>query len=129
MEIIRIIGIAMIGALLSLLIKNLKPEFSMIIPMIVTFAIIFCVLPYLTVIVEELKSISESAGIDHGYFNIILKILGISYLATISSELCKDAGENAIAARIELGAKLMIMFISLPIVENLLGLIKQIIMR
>lgn len=129
MEIMRIIGIGVIGAVLSLLIRNLRPELSMMIPMIVTFTIIFCVLPYLTAIIDELRVISEGAGIEYRYVSIVLKIVGISYLAGISSELCKDVGENAIAARIELAGKLIIMFISLPIIDRLLGVVREIIMR
>lgn len=129
MEIFRIIGIALTGAFLSILIKNLKPEFSMVIPLIVTYSVIFCVLPYLCVVIEKIKDISIGAGIENEYINIIFKILGISYIAAISSELCRDVGESAVASKIELSAKIIIMFLSLPIVTKLLGIVRVIIMR
>ncbi len=129
MDILRIIGIGFIGAVLSLILRQFRPELSMMIPVVVTFTIVFCILPYMTAIINELRVISEGAGIEYRYVSIVLKIIGISYLVSISAELCKDAGENAIAAKIELAGKLIIIFISLPIVNRLLGIVREIIMR
>lgn len=129
MDILRIIGIGFIGAVLSLILRQFRPELSMMIPVVVTFTIVFCILPYMTAIINELRVISEGAGIEYRYVSIVLKIIGISYLVSISAELCKDAGENAIAAKIELAGKLIIIFMSLPIVNRLLGIVREIIMR
>lgn len=129
MEIIKIIGIGLVGAVISVLLRNSKPEFAMMIPVVVTFTILMCVMPYLTVIIEELKSIANGAGIDAEYIVIVLKIIGVSYLAGISAELCKDAGENAVASKIELAGKLIILFMSMPIINSLIGVVKGIIMR
>lgn len=129
MDILRIIGIGFIGAVLSLILRHFRPELSMMIPVVVTFTIVFCILPYMTAIINELRVISEGAGIEYRYVSIVLKIIGISYLVSISAELCKDAGENTIAAKIELAGKLIIIFMSLPIVNRLLGIVREIIMR
>lgn len=129
MDIVRIIGIGLTGAFLSVLIRNLRPELSMMIPLVVSFTVIFCVLPYLTAVIEEAQSMAFSAGIEPGYIVTVLKIIGVSYLAGISAELCRDAGESAIAAKLELGGKLMIVFMSLPILERLLGIVREIIMK
>lgn len=129
MDIIRIIGIGLIGAALSLVIRNLRPELSMMIPVVISFTVVFCILPYLTAIINEVRSISAGAGIEQRYIDIVFKIIGVSYIASISAELCKDAGENAIAAKIELGGKLIIVFMSLPIVNRLLGIVREIIMK
>lgn len=129
MEIIKIIGIGLVGAVISVMLRNLKPEFAMMIPVVVTFTVLMCVMPYLVVIVEEIRTIASGAGINSEYIVIILKIIGVSYLAGISAELCKDAGENAVASKIELAGKLIIMFMSMPIINNLIGVVKGIIMR
>jgi len=129
MDIIRIVGIGLTGAVLSLVVRHLRPELSMMIPLVVTFTVIFCILPYLTAVIDEVRSISDSAGIEYRYINIVFKIIGVSYIAGISAELCKDAGENAIGAKIELAGKLIIVFMSLPVINRLLGIVREIIMR
>ena len=129
MEVMRIVGIGLIGAILSILLRNSKPEFSMLIPVVVSFTVLACAMPYLIRITEELSRMASSAGINSSYMRIVIKVIGISYLVCITAELCKDAGENAIAAKIELGAKLIILAMAIPIINSLLNLVKEIIMH
>ena len=129
MEVMRIVGIGLIGAILSILLRNSKPEFSMLIPVVVSFTVLACAMPYLIRITEELSRMASSAGINSSYMRIVIKVIGISYLLCITAELCKDAGENAIAAKIELGGKLIILAMAIPIINSLLNLVKEIIMH
>ena len=129
MEVMRIVGIGLIGAILSILLRNSKPEFSMLIPVVVSFTVVACAMPYLIRITEELSRMASSAGINSSYMRIVIKVIGISYLVCITAELCKDAGENAIAAKIELGGKLIILAMAIPIINSLLNLVKEIIMH
>lgn len=129
MEVMRIVGIGLIGAILSILLRNSKPEFSMLIPVVVSFTVLACAMPYLIKITEELSRMASSAGINSSYMRIVIKVIGISYLVCITAELCKDAGENAIAAKIELGGKLIILAMAIPIINSLLNLVKEIIMH
>ena len=129
MEVMRIVGIGLIGAILSILLRNSKPEFSMLIPVVVSFTVLACAMPYLIRITEELSRMASRAGINSSYMRIVIKVIGISYLVCITAELCKDAGENAIAAKIELGGKLIILAMAIPIINSLLNLVKEIIMH
>ena len=129
MEVMRIVGIGLIGAILSILLRNSKPEFSMLIPVVVSFTVLACAMPYLIRITEELSRMASSAGINSSYMRIVIKVIGISYLVCITAELCKDAGENAIAAKIELGGKLIILAMAIPIINSLLNLVTEIIMH
>ena len=127
MEIVRIAGVGLIGAVISIIIRRSKPEFSMMIPIVISFTVLAGVLPYLKEIIGELGSLSESVGINGAYMAVIIKIIGVSYLASISAELCRDAGEKAIAAKIELGGKLIILAMSAPVITRMLDLVREII--
>lgn len=127
MEIVRIAGVGLIGAVISIIIRRSKPEFSMMIPIVISFTILAGVLPYLKEIIGELGSLSESVGINGAYMAVIIKIIGVSYLTSISAELCRDAGEKAIAAKIELGGKLIILAMSAPVITRMLDLVREII--
>ena len=61
------------------------------------------------------------------YLSIILKITGIAILTEFGVSICKDAGEAAIASKIEFGGKIIIMSISIPIISALLEVITTII--
>lgn len=73
MEVMRIVGIGLIGAILSILLRNSKPEFSMLIPVVVSFTVLACAMPYLIRITEELSRMASSAGINSSYMRIDYK--------------------------------------------------------
>ena len=60
------------------------------------------------------------------YYKVMLKGLGVAYIANIGCDLCKDCGEVQLASRIEFSAKIEILVISLPLVKNLIELSESI---
>ena len=51
---------------------------------------------------------------------IILKALGVCIVAELGSQCCRDAGETAIAAKVELAAKAALVMMSMPVFASLL---------
>ncbi len=127
MDIFKIAGIGISAAVFAVFIRGWKPELAMQVSLVATVVILASVLPYLKIIVEMLRDISQQAGIESRYINVILKVIGIAYIAQFASELCRDAGESAIASKIEVGGKIIIMTISMPIIYSLLEVVNEII--
>ena len=61
------------------------------------------------------------------YLQVILKILALSYLSEFAAQVCRDAGIGALAAKIDLAAKVMVMILALPIMVSILDTILQIL--
>lgn len=74
----------------------------------------------------EFYSMAERCGIDSDFIGIVLKITGISYIGQISAYLCKDAGESAIAANVELCTKVIVMVVGMPVITSLINVITSI---
>lgn len=74
-----------------------------------------------------IEKIAASAGVNMKYVETILKIIGIAYIAEFGAQLTKDAGQGAIASKIELGGKILILVMAVPIltviIETILGMI------
>ncbi|MDO4403356.1 MAG: stage III sporulation protein AD, partial [Clostridiaceae bacterium] len=85
------------------------------------------IFPYVKEIMEFVKTMTNSSGIDVTYIQIVMKIIAISYLATFSSVLCKDVGINSIATKVEFTAKIMILLLAMPIMKNVLDSILKIL--
>ncbi len=126
-DVIKIIGIAIASVIIIIVIKQYKPEFAVYISLITGILILYLVMDNLTSIIELLKSISEKASINSSFLNLLLKITGIAILAEFAVSVCKDSGETAIASKIELGSKIIIVSMSVPIISSLLELILQIL--
>lgn len=127
MDIIQIIGIGTIAAFLSFVIKQYRPELAMIIPVLGASVIFIGIAPYLKNVISMFSDIADRAGIDGQYLKIIIKMIGIAYLCQFAAELCRTAGEGLLAGKIELGGKLIILSLSMPVIYRLLGLVSSII--
>lgn len=58
---------------------------------------------------------------------MLVKITGIAFLSEFAVSLCKDSGEGAIASKIEMGSKIIIISMSIPIITSLLELVVKIL--
>ena len=126
-EITKIIAIGLISLIIIIILKQYKPEFTIYIPMIVGVIILFIVINRLEGIINILKSISIKSGINNQFLELLLKITGIAFLAEFAINISKDAGETAIASKIEIGCKVVIVSMSIPIFSSLLEIITKLI--
>lgn len=74
-----------------------------------------------------LRRIAVNAQINLVYVETILKIIGIAYIAEFASQITKDAGQGTIASKIELGGKIVILAMAVPILTALIEMILNMI--
>ena len=126
-EIIKIIGIGLVALVIIIILKQYKPEYAIYVSIIAGILILFFAIEKLTGIIELLKSISNKTYINQQFLGILLKITGIAFLTEFAVSVCSDAGEKAIASKIEIGSKVIIITMSMPIITSLLELIMEIL--
>ena len=74
-------------------------------------------------ITELISRFSTYIKVDSAYIGILLKMLGIAFVADFSANICKDAGYSMVAGQVELAGKLSILLLSTPILNALLDTI------
>ena len=119
----KCITVGLIGTIFAVLLKKENPQLALLVSMmtgVLLFGMLFTPLAELTGL---LRHTAEQAGIGGGQFAVVLKVIGIAYLTQFGAQLCADAGEGAIAAKIELAGKLMMMTAAAPVLTGLLELI------
>ena len=126
-EVIKIIGIGLISLIIIIIIKQYKPEFAIYISIVAGVLILFLIMDKLEGIINLLKTISSKSGINNQFLELLLKITGIAFLTEVAINLCKDSGENAIASKIEIGSKVIIVSMSIPIISSLLEVILKLL--
>ena len=127
MEIVKIIGIGLVALIIIVILKQYRPEFAMYVSLsagVIIFALIFT---KLSGIIELLKNLSSKASINNQFITLLIKITGIAILTEFAISICKDTGETAIANKVDLGGKVIIMSMSIPIMCSLLETIVQIL--
>lgn len=127
MEIVKIIGVAFMATFIIVLLKQYKPEFVIHVSILAGIIIFGMVVFKLSSIIELLQSLSSKLGVNSKFFMILIKITGIAYLSEFAVNVCKDSGETAIASKVEVAAKIIIIGMSIPIVAALLETIINIL--
>ncbi len=127
MDIIKIVGIAFITLIVVIILKQYKPEFAMYASILGGAIILFMSLGKITGIIQLLDNISLKTAINGEFLGILIKITGIAFLTEFAVSVCKDAGETAIANKVDLGGKVIIIAISIPIVSALLETVVKVL--
>lgn len=123
MEIIKIIGISIIALIIIILLKQYRPEFAIYISLLTGVIILLLVVDELKEIIILLQSLASKASINGTFLTLLIKITGIAFLSEFAVSICKDSGEGAIASKIEIGSKIIIISMSIPIISSLLEII------
>lgn len=127
MDIIKIIGIALVALIIIILLKQYRPEFAIYVSLIAGALIILLVTDKLTGIINLLQSLETKASINSTFIALLIKITGIAFLSEFAVSICKDSGESAVASKIEIGSKIIIISMSIPIISALLEIILKIL--
>ena len=121
-EMIQIAGVAIIGTVIAVLMRQYKPEYAAAVGLITALLILGIAFQWIEPLVERLQEIIEGSGLPVEYGEIVLKALGICVLAQFATDTCRDAGETAIASKVEFAAKLAVLWIALPLFDRLLSI-------
>ena len=125
---IKVVGIVLTALIINIVLKNYSKEFTFLINIVCTIIIFTLISKDLKGLVDRLTSISNEISVLLPYIKIMLKILGISMIAQLLSDLCRDNGENTLANQTELSAKIIILVTALPlfttIMDIMIGMLK-----
>lgn len=128
MEIIKIVSMSIIATILAVVLRQSnRNEFALLISIVTGIAIFTMILGKLKYVIETLNQLVMSTNLEFAYFSIILKIIGIAYLVEFGAQISRDAGEESIASKIELGGKVIVMVLAIPILLTLMDLIMKIL--
>jgi stage III sporulation protein AD len=122
-EIFQIVGLGVVATIIAIVLKTHRPEIAIQISLLTGIIILTVILGKIAAVVDLLNSYAQKVNIDLVYFSTLLKIIGIAYIAEFGAEVCRDAGEGAIASKVELAGKVIIIILAVPIITSLLDLI------
>ena len=115
MNFLKIISLVIIGVLLALKLKGLNSQMGMYMSVALSIFVIFYAIDRMTYVVDFFDRVIGGIGLEPGYLEILIKIVGISYICEFTSNICREAGFPTVAGQVEISGKLTMMVISMPI--------------
>ncbi len=112
---------------LCVIVRQIKPESAVFVGIAAGLAILAAVITTAAPSIKAIAELAESAGIDGEFTKVLLKALAVCYITTLSADCARDAGESAVASKLELGGRISIAAISLPVFTNLANMVTGLI--
>lgn len=120
MDILRIAVLGIAGVLIALVLKKERGEYSAFVSMAVCICIFFYIITKVETILAFAQRMETLISVDGSYIALVVKMVGITYVAEFAMNVCKDAGYAAIGNQIEMFAKMSILVVSLPVLTAFL---------
>ncbi len=127
MEIFQIVGFAIVATVLAIVIKKQKPEIAIQLSLVTGVIIFILLLDKIRVVLYVLEELANQANVNVFYMTTLLKIIGVAYIAEFGAQVCRDAGESAIASKVEFAAKILIMVLAIPIIIAIMDSVMRLI--
>ncbi len=125
--VMKIVGVGIISTVMIVVIKQKRPEFALQLSLLVGVMFFTMVIGKVNTIVSVFNQLANKANINMYYMGTVMKIIGIAYISEFGAQICRDAGEGAIASKIEFSAKVMIMVLAIPIIIAIFDTIMKLI--
>ena len=119
MNMLQIAGLALSAVALAVLLRQYRAEYAMALGLVVSAAILLALMPVLRETIGLLTDIASKSGVSQT-LGIIVKSIGIAFVAG-------DAGESAMASKVELAGKVAILSLAMPMAMQLMELFERIL--
>lgn len=120
MEMLQVLGLAVAAGVVLVVLRQQRPEMALLLSVATGVVLFTLVVGRLLAVIQTLETLGSRARIDVAYLGTVLKIIGIAYLADFGSQVLTDAGERAIAAKVEMAGKVLILLLAVPILVAIL---------
>ncbi len=127
MDLLKILSIGLIAGILAVSVKKYNPEIAMQVSIAAGVLIILLIAEQLVTAVDFIEDFVSQYELYYQGFNIVLKVIGISYLIEFCVQILKDAGENATSQKVEMAGKLVIVVLTIPLLKEFAQVITDII--
>ena len=127
MDIFQVIAIGIIGTLLTVTLRQYRPEIAAVTALATGLLILTLGFSAIGGIIDKVFEIADTYNIDTVYIGTVVKIIAIAYICQFSAEMCRDSGQSSIASKIEFCAKILILLYALPVAETLLKTVVSIL--
>jgi len=128
-EVLQLFGMALIALAAVVVVRHLRPDMGMVASVAAGLVFVGIAVSRLSYFASAIDALASSAGVDRVYIDIVLRVVGVAYLASFAADTCRDAGEGALASRVELAGNAIILGMASPLIFALLDTVVKVLPR
>lgn len=127
MQILQVAGLALVTVAMLLIIRQDRPELAVQLGLALGALVFGLVLGELSGIVDGIQALAGKAGVDRQHLTTVFRIIGVAYVAEFAGQVCRDAGEGAVAGKVEMAGKVLILALAFPIILAVLDAVLRLL--
>ena len=120
MSLISMVGLALVAAILAVFLHESRlPSLAVLLVLGAGGLVFLALLPQLAALLDIFSSLTERTGLSIQYFQVVLKVIGVAYIAEFGGQMCRDVNQGTLALKIEFAAKITILLLAAPIISSI----------
>lgn len=119
----KLVGIALLAVSAAVVLRAYRPEMALQLSVAACLFILAYALSDIAALRLAVDGVAQRFGLGADQLKLVFKVLGISYVVQFAAEACRDAGESAIASKVELAGRVLIVAAALPALMAVLSLL------
>jgi len=127
MAVWQLFGLAIASAVLCMVVRVQQPQMASVCAVASGLMLISLALNELMNLQGLFARLTAMAGLQEGYLQTLLKALGISFAAELSTQLCEDLGEKGLAVKVGLMGKLCLLTLTAPLMMTILEMMLELV--
>ena len=124
-QVIQITALCMVGALLALVVRRGNPEQALLLVLGCVVLALLSLVGSIRELLEFLAELGERSGVARELIVPLYKTVGIALIVRLGGEVCRDAGEAALAAALETAGSICALLIALPLLRAVLSMLLE----
>ena len=124
-QVFQITALCLTVSLLTLLVKRGSGEVAMLLSLAAVVAVLLSVGEGLGELIHCLRTLGQRSGLPETLFLPLYKTVGIAWVVKAGGNLCRDAGESALAAVLEMAGSVCALVVALPLVQAVLDMLLE----
>lgn len=120
-------GLAIAAAVLCMVVRVQQPQMASLCAVAAGLMLIGFALDSLADVQNLFARLTAMAGLQEGYLETLLKVLGVAYAAELAAQICTDLGEGGLALKVGLMGKLCVFTLTAPLMMTLLEMILELV--
>ena len=126
---LRGVGLVLVGVILTMVVRHQRPDFAVLLSLGICCTVCLAGANYLSALTDLLGKIRSLGSLDRTAISAILKCAGIGFLGELAGLVCMDAGHSAMAKALQILASGAVIYLSIPLFEQLLDLMEEVLGR
>ncbi len=128
MEILlQVVGLGLVLGMFLVFLRPRVPVLAMQLSLAAAAFLLFLVLDHMLPLLTLIDDLGARAGLNRFYIQTVFRVVGMAYVTELGANVCRDAGESALAAQVELAGRVFILIMAVPLILAVLEILSRVL--